>query len=87
MATILRGKRKGEEVTIGQFCNDWVMVQDVAGNPRPMGLTALKFNDEEMNRILTNPNPGILFQCFERIPFENRFRRKRVEKLGEMKGL
>jgi hypothetical protein len=33
MATILRGKRKSEQVEISQFCNDWVSIK---GKPKKM---------------------------------------------------
>jgi len=40
MATILRGKRKGEEVKLHQWCNDWITTEegDVV-NPLSLQLT------------------------------------------------
>lgn len=47
MATITRGKRKGEEVTIHQFCNDWFTTGDGA----VLSPLSLQLNEEEMVRV------------------------------------
>jgi len=82
VATILRGKRKGEEVTLNQFCNDWVTAADKVGNVKVFKITALQFTNEEIFTICGHQNTGIMFNCFEVIPFQNRFRKKKIEKLG-----
>lgn len=72
MATVLRGKNKGKKVAIHQFCNDWVMADG-----KIYGITALQFTTEEMYEIVNNSNTGVMFERFEVIPFQNRFRRKK----------
>jgi len=78
MATILRGKRKGEEVTIDQFCNDWVTAWSLDKSRRDVfGITALQFTAEEMLEICGHDNTGMMFTAFEVVPFKNRFRRRK----------
>ena len=75
MATILRGKNKGKEVTISQWCNDWVSTKE----GKIFLVTALEFTDKEVFDILQHQNNGIMFDEFEKIPYKNRFRRKRIK--------
>lgn len=72
MAIILRGKNKGKQVKIMQFCNDWV-----TADGKVYSILALEFTVEEMYEIVNNNNTGFMFNRFEIIPFENRFRRKK----------
>lgn len=82
MAVIIRGKRKGERVIISQYCNDWVTADSEDGSRTDVfGITALTFTSEEMYNILTNDNPGTLFNEFEQVLFENRFRRKKRDRV------
>lgn len=60
MATIRKGKRKGEKVTIRQWCNDWIMT-DEAGIVSP---TNIILDKEEMARIALHKNNGIMFGLF-----------------------
>lgn len=84
MATILRGKRKGEEVTIDQWCNDWVTVHNLDYTyVKVVGITALKFTPEELYKILTSENLGIMLTTFEVDRLNGRFIRKK--RLGEFK--
>jgi len=54
MAVALRGKRKGEEVVIHQFANDWVSLLDGAiVNPMSLGYTL-----EEAQRINADAGKG-----------------------------
>jgi hypothetical protein len=48
MATILRGKRKGQEIKIHQSCNDWVTDED----NNVYRVTGLKFTEEEFAKVL-----------------------------------
>lgn len=54
MATILRGKRKGETVQIAQFANDWVSLEDGA----IISPTSLSYTQEERERIDRDQGKG-----------------------------
>lgn len=64
MAKILRGKRKGEDVKIHQFCNDWFSLDDgTIINP-----TSLEFTQDEIEEIETaadKDQTGMMFAWFE----------------------
>ena len=75
MATILRGKEKGKQVKIMQWCNDWVTVK--GANKTVFSITALEFTSEEMFDILNHNNNGFMEKAFEKIPHKTLFRRKR----------
>jgi hypothetical protein len=71
MAKILRGKRKGENIEIHQFSNDWIMdTNSKIHNP-----TSLEFTDEEIKRIKADKHTGMLFNIFELKG--NRFKRRK----------
>jgi hypothetical protein len=70
MATILKGKRKGEVVELHQWCNDWVSLADGT----VMSVTNLHFIPKEIER-LRESNSGTLF--FEFTLADGRFRRKK----------
>ena len=57
MATILRGKRKGETVEIHQFANDWVSLEDGA----IVSPTSLEYTTAERERIDRDTGKGILW--------------------------
>ena len=57
MATILRGKRKGEVVEISQFANDWVMLRDNA----ILSPTSLEYTDDEKRRIDQDTGKGVWY--------------------------
>lgn len=47
MATVTRGKRKGDEVAIHQFCNDWFTDEDGnVWNP-----VSIKLTPDEVDRV------------------------------------
>jgi hypothetical protein len=75
MATIIRGKLKGTETKIHQWCNDWFMV-DPGGIVSP---TQLKLSEDERAKILLHNNNGLLFGLFE-LRDDGTFRRIRREK-------
>lgn len=70
MATILKGKNKGQEVAIHQWCNDWFMV----GDGQIVSPTNLQLNLDEMKRVLEHHNNGMLFGWFE-LQLNGRFKR------------
>jgi len=76
MATILRGKNKGKTVKISQWCNDWVTAE-IDGNVKVFGITSLEFSPEEMYQILVKEDNGMMMQSYEKIPHQNRFRKRR----------
>jgi len=49
MATILRGKRKGEEFTICQYCNDWVT--EMESNSVHL-ITSVQFTEKEFFKVI-----------------------------------
>lgn len=77
MALVLRGKDKGKDVTISQWCNDWVSIKDY---PKVYSITALKFTPTELKKILThNNNNGIMLNIFKP-DFETRtFKKRKLE--------
>jgi hypothetical protein len=60
MAILTKGKRKGEQVKLSQWCNDWFSLED--GFIVSPG--ALKFSFKEMETIQMHKNNGILFNLF-----------------------
>jgi len=48
MATILRGKKKGQKVEIHQFCNDWFSLK----NGTIVSPSSLEFTPEETELIM-----------------------------------
>lgn len=65
-ALITRGKNKGREVEISQWCNDWFSIN--TGDPMidrlPFSPSSLAFTREDMETIRTHKNNGILFNLF-----------------------
>jgi len=55
MATLLRGKRKGETVAIHQFANDWVSLEDGA----IVSPISLAYTWEERARIDADTGKGM----------------------------
>ncbi len=76
MATLIRGKRKGEVVTIKQWCNNWVSVEggDFYAIVSP---TSLQFDHKEMMAILLHNNNGTLLEEYE-ATFDLRFKKRKV---------
>lgn len=86
MAEILRGKHKGKQVEIRQWCNDWVTVDTVPPQDSVLSITNLKFNIEESARILMHENNRMMEERFE---FKkDRFVRRRFKpgEYGKVKG-
>lgn len=63
MATIKRGKLKGKEAKISQFCNDWFSV-DVEGVPKIVTPTSLILTASEVEMVRTTFNVGMLWTLF-----------------------
>jgi len=61
MAKILRGKKKGQEVEIHQFCNDWFYLEDGS----IISPNSVQLNQQEMYRVRTDPSVGILWDLFK----------------------
>ncbi len=74
MATILRGKHKGKKVTIHQWCNDWITVEEIVQSFSP---SSLQYTPKEFRMILFNPDNGSMFQLFEPDYDNFRFKRKK----------
>jgi hypothetical protein len=56
MATVLRGKRKGETVTLHQWANDWFTVDHADGSPAVAGPTSIQLDEAEIARWRARPN-------------------------------
>ena len=55
MAKVLRGKNKGQEVEIHQFCNDWVMLE----NGKIVSPTSLEYSVKEIERLKSEEPDGM----------------------------
>ncbi len=79
MATLLRGKNKGKEVKIIQWCNDWIHIDggEFYGIVTP---TSLQYTHKEMLEILQHKNNGTLLDEFEPT-FDMRFKRRKKNAL------
>lgn len=81
MAIILKGKHKGKDVRIRQFCNDWFHIeheeishQESIKNPASLG-----FTKDERNRIelaYYSGKTGTLFSFYKWHPSEDRLIKK-----------
>jgi hypothetical protein len=79
MATILRGKRKGEEVIIDQWCNDWITAHNkLETRVDVFGITALKFTVEESYKILSSENLGVMLQLFDYHTLDGVFKKRKL---------
>lgn len=75
MATIMRGKRKGEDVEIAQFCNDWFTTQDGA----VVGVLSIRLTPNEQALVVREcqlGRTGVMFTEFE-MTDDGRFRRRK----------
>ena len=64
MATILRGKRKGDHVKITQWQNDWIS-GDTEGGPEVFLPTNLQFSIAEMEEILESSKNSFFLKIYE----------------------
>ena len=76
MATMLKGKFKGKEVKILQWCNDWFSIE-VDGFTKIVTPTSLQLTPKEMTDVLEYDNNGFLLSAFEPTK-DGRFKRKRI---------
>lgn len=59
-ALVTRGKKRGQEVTISQWCNDWFSTMD----GEIMSPLSLAFTPVDARIILDHKNNGILFRLY-----------------------
>ena len=66
-AIIRKGKFKGKEVEISQWCNDWFMVRtgNIEIDRKPFSPSALAFEPQGMEKILKHKNNGMFLAWFE----------------------
>ena len=79
MALITRGKHKGAECRICQFCNDWFVVDLPDGKPLVMSPGSLKLTDQEAILVLEaaqRKETGILFGLFD-LQMDGTFKRRK----------
>ena len=68
-AIITRGKNKGVEVEISQWCNDWFTVNTGTNlDCRPLSLSSLAFTLKGAEEITNNDDNGTLFEEFKIVP-------------------
>ena len=60
-AVIRKGKNKGQEVEISQWCNDWFSTTD----GRILSPTNLAFTPEDIQEIAKDKGSGMMFGWFE----------------------
>lgn len=73
MATVLRGKKKGKEVFLHQYANDWATDLD----NKVYNITSLLFTDKEIQEMKAAKCVGHMFDEFE--IRNNRFYRKKLK--------
>ena len=61
MATVLKGKDKGKQVAIHQFCNDWFYL----ANGKIVSPTSIQLDLAEMHQVLSDGNTGFMFGMYE----------------------
>jgi len=76
MATILKGKFKGKEAKIIQWCNDWFSIK-VDGFAKIVTPTSLQLTPQEMTKVLEHNNNGFLLKMFEPT-LDGKFKRKKI---------
>ena len=69
---ILRGKDKGKEKEVSQWCNDWVTSKD----GKVYSITNAQFTQDEFIAILSSDDNGNMFDEFE-VQRNRTFKRKR----------
>lgn len=60
MATIIKGKLKGQQVKIHQWCNDWFVLE----NGKVFSPTSLQLTPEERDKVLSHNNNGFLLKRY-----------------------
>lgn len=70
MALILRGKDKGKNIEIKQWCNDWFMLS----NGKIVTPSTIQLTVEEIEKVLSHKNNGILFSLYT-LSIDGKFRR------------
>jgi hypothetical protein len=71
LAELLKGKRKGGQVKLHQWCNDWFMLEDAT----IVSPTSLKFTDGEIELIKKTDN-GMMFAIYE-LTEDNTFKKRK----------
>ena len=67
-ALVRRGRHRGSEVTISQWCNDWFTIDE---DPQVYSPTSLVFTSDDMFTIINHHNNGIMFSLFEACMVDN----------------
>ncbi len=63
-ALILRGKHKGEEVKISQWCNDWFTIDTgTMMDLKPFSPASLAFKMDDLE-VIQKHNPGMMFAWY-----------------------
>lgn len=80
MATVLRGKRKGQEGVIHQFCNDWFSIDFLDEKGVIIRPTSLQLTAEEIDMVRyadSRGRTGVMLREFD-LSDNGRFTRRRI---------
>ena len=70
---IIRGKDKGKEVKISQWCNNWISAEG-----KIYSLTQVELNLPEIKQVIEHKNNGYMFAVYDLLP-NGRFKRKHLQ--------
>lgn len=72
-ALLIKGKFKGQQVEVSQWCNDWFSVDIDIGNlvirRKIVSPTSLAFSYYDIEKIRNHDNNGMLFEMFYVAPY------------------
>jgi hypothetical protein len=74
MAILIRGKEKGKEVKLLQWCNDWFMIE--GAEKRIVSPVSLQLDANEMMRVTSHKNNGMMFGLFS-LDADGTFKRRK----------
>lgn len=76
MAEILKGKRKGEEVKLHQWCNNWFMLEDGT----IVSPTSIRLSAKEILKVVEyekEKRNGIMFNLFTLDTIQGTFKKRK----------
>jgi hypothetical protein len=71
-ALVLKGKHKGEEVEVLQWCNDWFMVEGEMVASAILSPVSLALSEETATEVRAHKNNGHLFDWYQMIPSDSK---------------
>lgn len=69
-ALVLRGKQKGKEFEVSQWCNNWFTLNSdlIEVATKPFNPSSLAFTAEGIETVKNHHNNGVLFEEYEVVP-------------------